>query len=85
MATVVDANVVVYAHLNVPESEAAATALAEAGSVLAPDFVLAEVANAAWLAAQAGAIPPETGRAIVRLSRAHYTRLVPTSMLARRA
>ncbi len=85
MTTVVDASVAFSLHLNGPRAKIAAGALAESDITLAPDLIVSEVTNAAWVTTRAGMITEDEGAAIVSLLSSHLTRIVTTTSLAPRA
>jgi predicted nucleic acid-binding protein len=82
--TVVDASVAFGLHLNGPRAKVAAEAMAQADVTLAPDLIVSEVANAAWVTARAGMITNDEGAAIVALLASHFTRIIPSSSVAPR-
>jgi predicted nucleic acid-binding protein len=86
MTWVVDASVVAKWFLTEPDSEAALALLGAAfDPLLAPDLVIAEVANALWHKARRGDIGLAPAQEAVANLHAHFDEIVPASALAPRA
>ena len=68
-----------------PGSKAAAALLAKGETRIAPELVIAEVANAAWKLARVGAIEPEHSVRIVAALPSAFDRLVGHGAIAVRA
>lgn len=81
---VVDASVALKWFLDEPESELA-MALAARNDLVAPDLVIAEVANALWRAVRIGRLLPTDCRAAAASLPVALARLVPCSTLVARA
>lgn len=84
---VLDASFALNLHLNNEKGVDAARFLANtaATSSIAPDLVLAEVANATWKTARAGQISSRAGLTILASVTSMFSRLVPSVALAPRA
>ena len=81
MTRVVDASVALRWFVRTPRSEDAAALLDGSEALVAPDLVVAEVANAAWKLARAGQISAEKSRRIARAVATSFDRLVPGGVL----
>lgn len=82
MIVVLDASAAVHVLLNGPRAAAVTPALADAEAVVAPDLVIAEVANALWKYVRAGQL--DIDRALVALNdmSSLVTELVPVAPLS---
>lgn len=85
MTLVVDASVAVKWYLDEPHSDAARAILASDEMLVAPDLIVAEVGNAAWLRLNKGHIAPEHAKALLAELPSAFIALVPASGLALRA
>lgn len=85
MTLVVDASVALKWFVESAHSEAAVKLLERDEELIAPDLVVAEVANAAWKLARAGHIEGEHGRQIVDSIAQAFSRLISSEELASRA
>ena len=81
MTLVVDASVALRWYLDAPGSGAALAALEDPQLPIAPDLVVAEVANAAWKLARAGEISSAHGSRIATAIASAFADLVPTARL----
>lgn len=81
MTVIVDASVVSRWYLNVDGSEQAEAVAQSDESLIAPDLVLAEVANALWKAVAFNNEPAEDAGAFMRGLSRQFAQLVPSSEL----
>lgn len=85
MTLVVDASVAARWFLSIEKADAAVALLTSGERLIAPDFVVVELANAAWKATVSGNVPIETTRDFVQKSGGLFHELVPASELQDRA
>src|SRR6202521_1644696 len=81
---VVDASVAVKWVLPEPDS-GPAVALREAGAVIAPSLVVAEIGNALWKSVLRGDVDKSDAYAALQIAVAHFDRIVSIDQLAARA
>jgi len=85
MTLVVDASVAARWFLSIEKADAAVALLTSGEQLIAPDFVVVELANAAWKATIFGNVPIETTGDFVKKSAGLFHELVPASELQDRA
>lgn len=85
MTLVIDASVVLRWFIEAPGSEAAVALLDREEPLIAPELVVAEVANAAWKLSRAGEIDGRQARETAGAIASSFSALVPLAPLAPRA
>jgi predicted nucleic acid-binding protein len=81
---IVDASVAVKWVL--PETDSGpAVALREAGDLIAPSLVIAEIGNALWKSVLRGDVDKSDASAALQIAVGHFERIVPIDQLATRA
>jgi predicted nucleic acid-binding protein len=85
MTIVVDASVAVRWFLQLKKANLAEALLKSGERIVAPDLVLAEIANAAWKAAVFGGVSTATVTDIVEKSARYFHELMPAEALKDRA
>ena len=85
MTVVVDASVAVRWLLDVPGSDSAYRLIQEEDRVVAPDFVMAEIASALWKAVRFAGLAPATAAEAIAQAETGFHELVPARSLAGRA
>ncbi|MGQ0665067.1 MAG: type II toxin-antitoxin system VapC family toxin [Pseudomonadota bacterium] len=78
----IDASVAVRCFVDAPAFPAGQALLRSGESLVAPELIIAEAANAAWKMARDGRIGADQAAAIVKLLPSLFARLVPISGLA---
>ncbi len=85
MSLVVDASVAVPWFWPLPESDRAEALLRSEEPLVAPEIVIAEIANVAWRAATFEGLSLQTANDAVRESTRFFSQLVPSMLLKDRA
>jgi predicted nucleic acid-binding protein len=85
MSLVVDASVAITWFWPFPESDRAEELIRSAEPLIAPEVVLAEIANAAWRAATFEKLAAQTAKDAVRESSRFFSELIPSIFLKDRA
>lgn len=85
MTLVVDASVAIRWYVEAPGTPAAIAILDSEEPLVAPDLVVAEVANVAWKLARAGQITHEHGSRIAAALPSAFSKLISAASLATRA
>ena|SRR5437868_2276623 len=85
MTTVVDASVALRWCFQLPASDRAEGLLKSADSLIAPDLIIAEIANAAWKFVAFDGLPAKAAMAAVRESSKGFDELIPSVALREEA
>jgi predicted nucleic acid-binding protein len=85
MTLVIDASVALKWYLDEPHAEEARAILASDELLVAPEIIIAEVANAAWLRLNKGDIAVDQARALLAELPGAFLALVPAAALVVRA
>lgn len=85
MTLVIDASVALRWFIEAPGSEAAVALLDREEPLIAPELVVAEVANAAWKLSRAGEIDGRQARETAGAIASSFAALAPLALLAPRA
>jgi predicted nucleic acid-binding protein len=82
---IVDASVAAKWFVQEPDSDAAKRAGEAVDSLIAPELILAEVANVLWKKAIKRSLEPDAAIAVIHDLPKFFTQLIPSAVLARRA
>jgi predicted nucleic acid-binding protein len=85
MTLIIDASAFVSLLIEEDQSNAVRAAVPRGTALLAPDLILAEIANTLWLASRRGRIDPEDAQLALGLARTRFARLFSAGPLGRRA
>lgn len=85
MTLVVDTSVALRWFFDLPGSDRAEAILRDGEALIAPDLVIAEIANAAWKLVVSDGVPVAVVEAVVRNAERPFVELVPAAQLKDRA